>query len=156
MISSKRTLRLRHKAAAVFAGGVLVGALAVSGAVPALAIVSNNGYFTVAGNQYLNYAGLNTDTAGAGTAAVSTVTQFSSGCAPSGYAGSRGRLFDGSTTALVVQDTVFRYNSGGTCFAFSSASASGHRVNYSYGVSQGWTGSGYNSYYTYLTTNQNS
>ena len=111
---------------------------------------SSDGYFTVAGNQYINVAYIHTST---GSAVATTSTGFSNGATPTGYAGSRGRLFTSGGSLWCEGSNTYN----------SSAFAAGYSCNsrtsgswYSYGVSLGWNGSGYNSYYTYQSPNQNS
>ena len=149
------TSRKRRLLSLVLIGSVAVGALVGGGAVAAFAVNSQTGYFTVAGIQYSNYATLGVSTSGGGAASGATWTQFASGCTSTGYAGSRARLFDASTGALVYQDPTIRYNSSCSS-ALSSVVQTGHRAWYSYGVSWGWNGSGYSAYYTYQTIAQNS
>lgn len=136
-------------------GSFAVGAFVVGDAVAAYAVNSATGYFTVNGHQYSNYARLDVSTASGGAGSGQTTTQWASGCTSAGWAGSRARLFDGSTGALVYQDPTIRYNSA-CSIALSGVVQSGHRAWYSYGVSWGWNGSGYSAYYTYQTVSQNS
>ncbi len=146
---SKPTRRWTMAIAAALLAGVGVGLATPANAGTAL---SSFGYFTVAGNQYVNYAAILTST---GHAQASTTTSFSSGSTPTGYAGSRGRLFtSGGSLSCEGANT---YNPGPSYSAIGySCTRTSSGAWYSYGVSLGFNGSGYNSYYTYQSPNQNS
>ena len=134
---------------------VLTGVFVAAGVEAAFAVSSAPGYSTVNGHQYINHAAISTGTSGSGSIGFTTDTKWNSGLPAQGWAGSRARLFN-SRGDLVQQDSVFRYNDCAGCTAWSLGSRTGHGVWYSYGVSQGWTGSGYQAFYTFKTVNQNS
>lgn len=148
--TSNRESRLR--AAAIVA--TLVSTFLVGfGAQPAFAGVADSafGYFTAGSTQYANRATILTSSL---NAQARTTTYRNSGSTPAGWAGSRGRLFT-SGGALSCEGTTI-YNPalypahGFSCTRLSSGAW------YSWGVSQGWNGSGYNTFYTYKSPNQNS
>lgn len=140
--------------AAAMLTAVLAGFLAGVGAQPAVAgyAESARGYFTAGGTQFSNYAYISTS---AKSATAVTSTQRTGGGTPSGWAGSRGRLF--TSGGAMSCEGVNSYNSGsGTvAFGYSCTRRSGGTW-YSYGVSIGWNGSGYSSFYTYRSPSQNS
>jgi hypothetical protein len=113
---------------------------------------SSYGYYTVGSTTYENQAEIATWTGPNATAW--TQTQKSGGGTPNGWAGSRGRLFT-SGGSLSCEGTN-RYNSGGAYAFGQSCVRSSSGSWYSYGVSLGWNGSGYTSFYTFKSPNQNS
>lgn len=149
----------RRRLAALWTASLLASFFVGIGAQAASAVVesSNWGYFTVAGNAYRNYAVIITSP---GNARASTNTGPQSGyTVPGGYVGSRGRLMiDGGTTLSCEGSNT--YNSGSISYATMLTGVSCTRYTsgawYSWGVSLGWNGSGYNSVYTYQTVSQNS
>lgn len=116
-------------------------------AVPAYAGVAsgNVGFYTVAGNQYRNYATIVTST---NSARASTNTGPDNFTAPAGWVGSRGRLFtsggalscEGGNVYSSTSMVKYQYLTGTSC----TRSYGG--TWYSYGVSLGWNGSGYQSF----------
>ena len=137
----------------------LVVLLTLLTAKPALAgsATSAVGYYTVAGHQYLNYASVYGDT----TNHFSDSTTFAgpySGSSPAGWVGTRGRHFT-SGGALSCEGTT-TYNTS-TLQSYqtwysSSCTRSGVGTWYSYGVSAAWTGSAYQSVFTFKSPYQNS
>ena len=134
----------------VAASGLLIGA----GSQAAFAGYAQSayGYFTSGNQQYMNYAYISTSDK---SSVAVTSTQFSGGGTQAGWAGSRGRLFT-SSGALRCESTN-QYNG-----AYNTP-ALGYSCNpqttgswYSYGVSLGWNGSGYQTFYTFQSPNQNS
>lgn len=110
------------------------------------------GYFTSGSQQYGNYAYISTADK---SATAVTSTQFSGGGTQVGWAGSRGRLFT-SSGALRCESTN-QYNGQYNYPAFGySCNPGSSGTWYSYGVSLGWNGSGYQSFYTFQSPNQNS
>lgn len=112
---------------------------------------SSYGYSTVAGKQYQNRAVIGTSS---GNAQATTETKRSSGSTPIGWAGSRGRLFT-SGGSLSCEGTN-QYNSTGSGALGLSCIRYSVGTWYSYGVSLAWNGSSYQSFYTFLSPNQNS
>jgi len=121
---------------------------------------SDLGYYTVNGKQYVNRAfmWIPYPSQHPGPAIAQTETGPSSGSVASGWAGSRGRLFtesgalscEGANTYNGSSMTYPSRVTGDSCTRVQSA------VWYSYGVSQGWTGSSYQPFYTFRSPNQNS
>lgn len=116
------------------------------------------GYFgPVYGHSYANHADVLTSTK---NAKAYTYTGPSGSSVASGWVGSRGRLFigttgtvmscQGATTYSTQTMTSGSYWSGISCTRFTTGSW------YSYGVSEAFNGSGYNSFYTFRSSNQNS
>jgi len=109
------------------------------------------GFFTAGSTQYINFASIATSS---NVAQATTSTSRNASTTPSGWAGSRGRLFtsggslscEGSTT--YNSGTIYGYHEAVSCIRFTSGTW------YSYGVSYGYNGSGYNASYTYLSPNQ--
>lgn len=149
----------RRRLAAVLVATLLASFFVGFGAQAASAGVQSSdwGYFTVSGNAYRNYAVIITST---GSARASTNTGPQSGdTLPGGYVGSRGRLMiDGGTTLSCEGSNT--YNSSSISYATMLTGVSCTRTTsgawYSWGVSLGWNGSGYNSMYTFKTVSQNS
>jgi len=115
----------------------------------------NPGFFTVGGITFENVAHVTTD-ASAHWANATTVTQKYGGTTPAGAAGSRGRLF--IPNEVLMCEGVNTY---GTTSSPSAVGRSCTKTNtisewYSWGVSLGWNGNGYNSYYTYKSPRLNS
>jgi hypothetical protein len=132
------------------ASGLLVGL----GAQAAFAGYAQSayGYFTSGSQQYMNYAYISTSNQ---TATAVTSTQFSGGGTQIGWAGSRGRLFT-SSGALRCESTN-QYNGEYNYPAFGySCNPGTSGAWYGYGVSLGWNGGGYQSFYTFQSPNQNS
>jgi hypothetical protein len=110
------------------------------------------GYYTVAGIQYENFARIKTTT---GQASAESWARKVGGNTPIGYAGARGRLFT-SGGALSCEGS-FGYNPSNTAYAVGGSCTRYYSgAWYSYGVTEGWNGSGYDAFYTYRTVNQNS
>lgn len=112
---------------------------------------SNWGYFTVAGKQYRNQATIITSP---GNASARTYVGPTGACAPSGHMGYRARLYNSGGT--LVQQSSIGYNS--ICAAGFSGPTNRNASGawYSYGVTWGWNGSGYNAFFTFKSPNQNS
>jgi hypothetical protein len=142
---------------AALAGTFLAAIVVGAGTAPSIAAVaySSVGQYTVGSYTYRNYATVNTNP---GIANAITDTAPWGFTAPSGWVGARGRLFT-SGGALSCEGTN-QYKSGstpsGTYFGAASCSRLTSGTWYSYGVSLGWNGSGYQSFYTFLSPNQNS
>jgi hypothetical protein len=134
----------------VFVTGLLVG----GGVAAANAGTADSayGYYTVAGHQYRNQAVVATNP---GAAAASTGTGWSAGGTTAGWAGSRGRLFT-SGGSLSCEGSNTYNGTTGTDAVGVSCRKTGSGSWYSYGVSLGWNGSGYTSFYTYQSPNQTS
>jgi hypothetical protein len=139
--------------AAAFLAAFLVG-VAPGLAHAGWADSSVGGFGPVNGHSYENYASVYTPS---GYAIAYTYTGPSGSSVASGWVGSRGRLFtsggslscEGSNTYSTQTLTSGSYWSGTSCSRGSGAW-------YSYGVSLAFNGSGYNSYYTFQSPNQNS
>lgn len=153
-----RSTRKRVGQAGVVA--VLVAGLVASTEGPAWAGIatSQHGLYTISGRVFHNYAKIETYPSNNSQADASTFTGPENWSAPPGWVGSRGRLFK-STGALSCEGTT-QYNSstlaaktyvyGFSCFRFQGGTW------YSYGVSAGWSGTAYQSFYTFRSPNQNS
>jgi hypothetical protein len=138
------------------AGAVLVILIITTPASPAVAGNASGswGYYGPhAGYYYKNQSEVWTNTTVAW--AYSTAANQSSGNVPSGYMGILARLFK-SDGALCTQ-RGYRYNSVAansySVGTLQSASC-GAGSYYSHGVTQAWTGSGYQSYWTFRSPNQ--
>jgi hypothetical protein len=142
----------------VLMGGVFLASFLAT-AMPAVAQagVANSGVgtFTTAGTGYQNYATVATSS---NSAYAYTSTGPRSTTVPTGYVGSRGRLFTGggalsceSTNSYSNQSlSPGGYWGGFSCTRFTSGTW------YSYGVSLTYNGSGYDSTYTFQSPSQNS
>lgn len=137
----------------------LVGAFATAflvsfGAQAAIAgtAYSSNGYYTVNGHQYVNFAIISTST---GSASASTWNQWSGGGTQVGWAGARGRLFTQDGYLSCEGSNTYNAAYGDPAIGYSCVRTQPY-VWYSYGVSLAWNGSGYSSYYTYASPYQNS
>lgn len=148
----------RRRIAAVLAG-TFVAAFLV-GVAPGLAYAgtANSGvgvFGPVYGHTYQNYASVITS---GGSANARTYSGPTGSSVPSGYVGSRGRLFtsggalscEGSNDYNTQALSSGTYWNGLSCYRYSSGAW------YSYGVSLAFNGSGYNSNYTFRSPNQNS
>ncbi|ABK05568.1 hypothetical protein Arth_4397 (plasmid) [Arthrobacter sp. FB24] len=112
----------------------------------------DTGYYTVSGIQYENFARVSTST---GQATAESWARRVGGNTPVGYAGARGRLF--TSGGSLSCEGVDRYNpSTGSYAVGSSCARYSSGTWYSYGVTQGWNGTGYTAVYTFRTVNQNS
>lgn len=136
--------------AIVFATGLLLG-VGVNAADAGTAY-SSDGYYTVAGHQYVNRAIINT---GPSIVVAITNTSWSSGSTPTGWAGARGRLFTSGGSLSCEGSNIYNSSAGSlavgySCNRFTSAAW------YGYGVSLAWNGGGYTSFYTFKSPNQNS
>jgi hypothetical protein len=110
------------------------------------------GYYTVNGHQYKNVAVVATQS---NFAQALTQTWWSTGSVTSGWAGARGRLFTSGGSLSCEGSNQYNTTTGERAQGFScSRTSSG--AWYSYGVSLAWTGSGYQSFYTFQSPNQNS
>lgn len=109
------------------------------------------GGYSVGGRDYQNRAWVSTST---GSAGARTDVRPTSGCAPSGYMGARARLFNSGGS--LIQESSIVYNSvcANSMTVPTNRSASG--TWYSYGITWGFNGSGYNSFYTFVSPNQSS
>lgn len=148
-MQKRRSLKIAI--ASAFAVGALIGGGFTSAS--AFTAQSSYGYFSAGGNNYQNYASLNTG-AGNTYAAATTGTARQGGSTPSGYVGSRGRLFMSSGSLHCEGSTT--YNNAALSNAHwlaQSCAKTSAGTSYSYGVSYGWNGNGYNSTYTSRTTN---
>ena len=115
---------------------------------------SSNGSYTVAGREYINSARIITEN---GFAQGSSAATQRGGNTPAGYAGARGRLFNGDNNQLYCEGTI-AYNTAGQSVRGNSCTPTGlpNRNWYSYGVTQAYNGSGYQNFFTNRTTNQTS
>lgn len=112
---------------------------------------SSYGYYTVDGHQYENQAEIVTVS---DYAEALTYNQWTTETQPAGWAGARGRLFT-SGGSLKCQSAIV-YNFSDDTMAEGYCSSSTHGAWYSYGVAYGFTGSGYQPFYTFISPNQNS
>lgn len=149
----------KRRTALMLAGALLTGMIVGAGSSMAMAgtASSANGYFSVNGINYSDYAYVSTSpgSVGAGTLIKGTNTSV-----PSGWAGANARLF--TSSGSLYYETGFIYN-GGSMYAggYLSQATGDFGVSrgsnwYSYGVVRGWNGGGYNSYYTFQSPNQTS
>jgi hypothetical protein len=143
-----------RRLSAVFGGVALAGLVAGLGAQAASAgtATSANGYSTIHGHQYVTRAYVTTSTK---QAYAGTVNVWSSGSTTAGWAGSRGRLFT-SAGKLSCEGSTMYNRANGSQITGLSCTRTTTGAWYSYGVAQGWTGSGYQSFYTFKSPNQNS
>lgn len=111
----------------------------------------NWGGYSVGGVSYQNRAWITTS---AGSAGARTDVKPTSGCAPAGYMGVRARLF--TSGGSLVQESSIAYNSGCASLMTAPSNRSASGTWYSYGVTWGFNGSGYNAYYTFISPNQSS
>ncbi|GAA4626338.1 hypothetical protein [Cellulomonas oligotrophica] len=116
---------------------------------------SSTGYFSANGVSYLNFAWINTNPTDHYAVASTRTQKNGSGSLAAGWGGARGRLFTSGGT-LRCEGTNQYNPSGTTTVAGSSCLLNATGAWYSYGVSLGWNGSGYNSVYTFISPNQNS
>jgi len=150
--TTTRKRRLIVVLASAFLVGSSVGGVATA-AVAAGYAFSNNGYYTVAGRQYVNYAFLDAQTNPYAYAQTRT-GPYSPSSSPTGYVGSRGRLFIQSTGAMSCEGTTSYSNTSLTYpsnWSNQSCTRYSHGSWYSYGVSYSWNGNGYNPWYTFRT-----
>ncbi len=142
--------RLAIAAAVMVAVGF--GATVAPAVASAGTATSSTGYYTDNGRGYFNRAEISTSV---GRAIASSIVGTSNGQgAPGGWMGARARLF--SSNGALVQESSTSY-SGANAYQLSiptSRNAGG--TWYSYGVTYGWNGSGYNAHYTFQSPNQNS
>lgn len=154
-----RSARSNRKYIGVLLGSLLVGlTLGLGPAAASAGTVSGSvGLYTVDGYRYRNYAVIATTTS-PHYATAYTFTGPNSGSVPAGYPGSRGRLFEqdgamyceGSNTYSSATITYPNTQGGISCQAHTAGAW------YSYGVSLAFNGSGYTSFYTFLSPDQNS
>ena len=145
-----KSKQLRRTLITVTVSGLLIGA--GSQAAFAGQAQSAYGYFTSGSQQYMNYAYITTTDK---NSSAVTSTQFSGGGTQVGWAGSRGRLF--TSSGAMRCESANQYNGEYNYPAFGySCNPQTSGIWYSYGVSLGWNGSGYQSFYTFQSPNQNS
>lgn len=113
---------------------------------------SSNGNYTDNGIGYFNRATITT-TVGKATASTTVGTRNGSS-APGGWMGFRARLF--SSGGSLIQESVTQYNGGPSFQASIGTSRNAGGSWYSYGVTYGWNGSGYNAHFTFTSPNQTS
>jgi hypothetical protein len=151
-------MRVRSKFATIMIVSFLGGLLAATGTQAAGAGVatSDYGFFSVIGNQYINFAQISTNTSVHDGTAY-TVTGWVAPNIPPGYAASRGRLM------LCGSDSVWREGNNTFNTAYDQPAVGQTSVWnavgsawWTRGVSYGWNGGGYNASYTYYTACQNS
>lgn len=94
-----------------------------------------------------------TTTVGKATASTTVGTRNGSS-APGGWMGFRARLF--SSGGSLIQESVTQYNGGPSFQASIGTSRNAGGSWYSYGVTYGWNGSGYNAHFTFTSPNQTS
>jgi len=131
---------------------------ATSGAALAGTATSSSGYYTINGINYRNYAAINTNHGFNHQAYGVTVVTPRNTSAGSGWVGALPRRHN-SSGALLCTGT-WKYNSG-TLAVNQFLNPTGcfinnHSIYSSKGQTRGWTGSGYSTYNTFLTPNQNS
>lgn len=115
------------------------------------------GYYTVNGVNYKNWAAVNTNPALNHQAYAVTLVSPLNVSIASGWAGAMPRIYENG--ALVCADS-YTYNSSpmavndvlnpGGCFNYTSG------VWSTQGATRGWNGSGYSSYWTFVSPSQNS
>lgn len=113
---------------------------------------SGTGYYSDNGKGYYNRAEMNTS---AGKAWAVTVVGTSNGQPTNGgWMGARARLF--SSNGALVQESNTVYNGGSSTLLSVPTTRYANGSWYSYGVTYGWNGSGYNAHYTFQSPNQSS
>lgn len=119
---------------------------------------STVGSFSVAGNNYRNFARIATYPTSNHQASAFTHTAPNGFTAPVGWVGSRGRLFTSGGALSCEGINTYNPSSLASGSYHVAVSCIRNQVGtwYSYGVSRAWNGSGYNSVYTFLSPNQNS
>jgi hypothetical protein len=146
---------MRKTLAAAAATAVAFSIGATAGVAAAGSAYSSNGYFSVAGRSYYNYAYVVTDHVNNHKAFAGAGIVYRGGSnLPSGYMGYL-PMRRSSTGALLCEGTYY-YNSGPA----SGIAGPGCHVNYhstysSKGATRAWNGSAYTSVWTYLSPNQN-
>ncbi len=149
--------RLRLLASVALSTSFVLGLL--SGTAHAGGAFSSYGYYTVAGIQYQNQAFIWTDPSTSHEVeAATTVGPYSGGTAQNGWVGAVPRTF---RNGVLWCTGTWTYN--------SSPMPVGSRINAtgclqflivdvwsSEGITKAWNGYSYNSYYTFMTPNQNS
>lgn len=142
-----------------FICGTLMGALSM-GSVAAVNAQStatgNTRNYTLNGYSYSAYNMIVTGSNSDGKyATASTILSHNGTGLPTGYMGSRPRLYEAST-GIVIKYGSWKYNSNGTLSMLNPVTVSGY-VNpptvYSQGEVELWNGDGYDTYYTYRTPN---
>ncbi|MDP2400824.1 MAG: hypothetical protein Q8M66_02495 [Actinomycetota bacterium] len=149
-------MRLRHRRTARMLLVGLVAGFVLGAAIPAFAGIaySSYGYYTVYGIGYRNRASVYTYS-DRGFAATDVFT-YPAQNVPSGYMGALARLYNSSGT--LVRQSTWRYNSGSASGLGATTSDSytiPTGVYYSLGQSRAWNGSGYTTYNTFRSPNQN-
>lgn len=137
----------------------LCGFLMLMGAGVALANASSaSGYYSVNGKNYVNWA--TAVVLYAGQASGYTAVGPTSGSSiPAGWESARGRMFTESGSLYCESGNVHNGSTVnyGSYTSASSCTRYGSGFNfYSYGVTQGWNGSSYSSYFTFKSPNQTS
>jgi hypothetical protein len=137
--------------------GLVAALILVTSAVPASAgnAAGPSGYYGPhAGYNYRNQSEIWTNTTVSW--AYTIAANQASGNVPSGYMGLLARNYR-SNGALCTQRGYY-YNSGpasSVSYPTLQSASCGAGSYYSYGVTQAWTGSAYQSYFTFRSPNQN-
>ena len=122
-------------------------------------VTGSTGQSTVAGRAYHNSATIATYPGSNHQASALTNTAPWGFTAPAGWVGSQGRLFKSAGGALYCAGSTSYNGSSSASGTFSSGSSCIVHIAsawYSYGISYGWNGNGYDSFYTFLSPVQNS
>ena len=143
----------------LIAATLVASAAFVTGATTGVAYAgsaySATGYFSIAGRNYSNDAGIHTNHVNNHRAHASTGIDHSGGNLPSGYMGAL-PMRRNSSGALLCQGTYY-YNDGpASGISNVGCFINNHSTYSSKGATRAWNGSGYNSYWTFLSPNQNS
>lgn len=130
--------------------GLVVGA-AIPVALAGTAYGTWKNYGPVDGHSYQSRSWVNTNSSGA---LAATIAQTQNGSnVPAGYMGVQPRLFNSDGT--MCASTVWEYNSSACSgWAVPSPRYKVHGTYYSYGKTQAWTGSTYNTYFTNKSPSQ--
>lgn len=129
--------------------GLVLGSVLGSGAAAAHAAFysSSVGQFTGAGRTYNTQAVLNTDSS---PDLASTFVSVQGGPAPAGWLGSQARTF--LENGAFCGEGSFYYSSSATSTTSSNLGMGcGAQRYFSWGVTKGWNGNGYNTVYTFRT-----
>lgn len=151
-VSKKAESPRRLTVAAAVMVAIGFGATIAPAAASAGSASSSNGYYSDNGRGYYNRAEMNTS---AGKAWAVTVVGPSNGQGvPGGWMGARARLF--SSNGALVQESNTVYNGQNSTLLSVPTTRYANGSWYSYGVTYGWNGNGYNPHYTFQSPNQTS
>lgn len=146
---------IRGRAIQLVMAGMIAG-LVLGSSVPAFAghAYSSYGYYTVYGIGYRNQAGVHTTSYSCW--ATTSVGCYPARNVPAGYMGALARLYNSSGS--LVRQSSWQYNGsslGGMSVLTSDPYSLPTGVYYSLGQSRAWNGSGYATYNTFRSPNQN-